>query len=356
MKTPTPQDAALEAEARAEEIALQRIDEAAAVPRPTSIGSTYLELESEELELEQPEQFAALGIETARPSRAEAAGLTLAAEAQKRLLDGHLQILAAAEERLIATTLALSPHRRRAPKAKRWHYLAKTAFLCGDLAGVASAAIWLGEYPEIALVMAVAAAAATVTAGLSGAEVRDLRSRERRARAPESLSEAERPFAPLFTAPDTGWRFVKALLWVSVAVAATIALAVFALRASIEDPLAGAVFGGIAAAVAAASWIESYMYADEVADLIESAEADYARARDRHQQLAEASAWRRREEVLAEAELVTVENQHRGEAARHHLRALRFLALRRNPQVVGHGPAAEPTAIGQTTRRGGGAQ
>ncbi|WP_415137464.1 hypothetical protein [Microbacterium sp.] len=349
-------DAALQSEAEAAEVALQRIDEAAAVPRPSSIGSTYLELEREELELEQPEQFTALGIETARPLRAEAAGLALAAEAGRRLLDGHLPILTAAEERLVATTVVLSPHRRRAPKAKRWHYLAKTAFLCGDLAGVASAAIWLGEYPEIAVVMAIAAAAATVTAGLSGAEVRDLRARERRARPLDTLTEQERPFAPLFTAPDTGWPFVKALLWVSGAVASMIAVSVFALRASIEDPLAGAVFGGIAMAVAAASWIESYMYADEAADLIETAEADYARALARHQQLAGASAWRHRETVLAEAESVTAEHDHRGEAARRHLRALRFGVLRRNPQVVGHGPAAEHTAIGQTTRRGGGAQ
>lgn len=70
-----PMMAAAEAETRAEQINLQRIDEASAVPRPVNIGVTYSELENEALEDEQPEQFAAAGIEASRPTEAEAAGL-----------------------------------------------------------------------------------------------------------------------------------------------------------------------------------------------------------------------------------------------------------------------------------------
>jgi hypothetical protein len=223
----------------------------------------------------------------------------------------------------------------------------------GDIAGIASAAIMLGEIPGIALIMATSAAAATVAAGLSGTEVRDVRSRERRARPADQLAEVPPPFRHLFQAPDTGWPFVRAVCWVSVSVAAVIACAIFALRASVDDPLVGAVFGGIAASIAAASWIESYMYADDIADLIAHSEADYLREVDRHTALADADVWRRREEAATQAESIIREHERRGAAARLHLTSLRYGILRRNPQIVGHGLPSEPVASHQTARRGG---
>ncbi|MDL9980095.1 hypothetical protein [Microbacterium candidum] len=354
MRTPNdPMVAALEAESRAEQIALPRIDEAAAVPRPASIGTTYAELENEALEDEQPKLFAASGTELSRTPNAEAAGLAPAAEAGQRLADGHVPILEATERRVVAITDALASYRRRPPKAARWHYATKSALLIGDVTGIAGAAIWMGEVPVMAVIMAISAATAAVTAGLSGAEVRDVRNRERRARPAEDLAQAQQPFAHLFRAPDRGWPFVKALVWVSVAVAATIATGIFALRATIDDPVVGLVFGGFAAAIAAASWIESYMYADDIADLLDNTRADYEREILRHQTLGASTPWRRREEALVEAESITTEHSYRGEAAQSHLKAMRFGILRRNPQVVGHAPAAESPATHQTARRGG---
>lgn len=353
VKNLDPVATALEAEAQAEQIALQPIDTAAAVARPTSIGDTWVELERQPLEDEQPPLFDASGLEAAREPTKQAAGLAPAATGAQRLRDGHLPILEAAEERYIRASDALGSFRRRPPKAKLPHYLTKAGLLAGDLTTLAGSFIWLGEEPALATVMALSAAVATVTAGLSGTEVRDVRNRERRARPSEELTEKQQPFAHLFEAPDRGWRFVKALSWVSVSAAGTIATAIFALRASLEDPLVGLVFGGIAAAIAAASWIESYMYADDIADLLDGTEADYQREFTRHEKLAGSQPWRLREEALVEANSLTTEHTKRGEAARHHLRSLRFGILRRNPQVVGHGPAAEPTMIGQTTRRGG---
>lgn len=146
---------------------------------------------------------------------------------------------------------------------------------------------------------------------------------------------------------------MRALLWVSGAVAGTVACAIFALRASIEDPLVGLVFGGIAAAIAAASWIESFCYADAVADLIDNAEADHTRETARHQKLAASSALKGREQALAMSASIQTERDHRGTAAGHHMQALHYGILRRNPQMAGNGPSAEPTVIGQTARRGG---
>jgi len=354
--TRDPATAALEAEALAEQIALQPVDEANALARPNGIGETYLELERQSLEDEQPPLFDATGLEAAREAAKEAAGLAPAASAAQRLLDGHAPLLHATQARSLQARDALVAFRRRAPGAYKWHLLTKAGLLVGDITTLAGSFIWLGEEPALATVMAVSAAVATVTAGLSGAEVRDARNRARRARPSEALTEGQRGYAHLFEAPDPGWPFVRALAWVSVCVAGVIAAAIFALRSSIEDPLVGLVFGGIAAAIAAASWIESYMYADDIADLLDATDKDYRVELARAQQLASAPAWQRREQALIDADSITREHHARGEAARLHLRALRFGILRRNPQIVGHGYASEPTAIGQTTRRGGGAK
>lgn len=351
-----PESVALHVEAQAEQIALQPVDEACAVSRPDTIGETYVEMERCALEDEQPPLFHAAGLDASRTPAKEAAGLKPAASAAERLVEGHLPILKAAEERHTQAHDALGALRSRAPGAAKWHYLAKTGLLIGDVTTLAGSFIWLGEEPVLATVMAVSAAVATVTAGLSGREVRDIRNRARRALASEELAPALQEYGHLFKHPDKGWSFVKALSWVSVAVASTIAASIFALRASLEDPLVGLVFGGIAAAIAAASWIESYMYADDISDVLDTTEKDYQRELARHERLAASAPWRIREEAVVEADSIVEEHEKRGEAAEHHLRSLRYGILRRNPHVVGHGPAAEPTAIGQTTRRSGGAK
>lgn len=351
-----PLAGASEADARAEQIALPRVDEAGATPQPDSVAKLWVSPEYDELTLEQHELHEATADELARGADVEAAGLDPAASAASRLVEGHLQLLQAAEARYVDTHDALASFCRRPANSKKWHQLTKAGLLVGDVTTLAGSFIWLGEEPILAAVMAVSAAVATVTAGLSGGEVRDIRNRERRARPPEQLSEKQQPFAHLFEAPDRGWRFVKALSWVSVSVAGTIAAAIFALRATLEDPLVGLVFGGIAAAIAAASWIESYMYTDDVADLLDVTNADYQREVARHNALAASEPWKRREKALIAGKSIRAEHKHRGSAAGHHLQALLNGILRRNPQTAGNGPAADTTAVGQTTRRSGGAK
>ncbi|MCC4907780.1 hypothetical protein [Microbacterium sp. cx-59] len=347
---------ASDADARAEQIALPRVDEAGATPQPDAVAKLWVSPEYDELTAEQHSLHQATAHESALEPEVEAAGLTPAASAAGHILEGHTDVLATVTRSFIAVLAVLTPYRRRPPKAKRWHLLAKAAFLMGDIAGIATAAIWLGEIPAIALVMAISAAAATVTAGLSGGEVRDVRDRVRRSRPIEELSPELLPHAHFFDAPDRGWPFVKALIYVSIAVAGTIACAIFALRASIEDPLVGLVFGGIAAAIAAASWIESFCFADAVADLLDNAEADYQREVSRHQAFAASTPWQRREEALATSASIHAEQLERGTAAGHHMQGLLYGILRRNPQTAGNGPVAETTNIGQTTRRSGGAK
>jgi len=348
-----PASVALEQEAAAQQITLQRVDDAATVVRPTGVKATWVEQEYDELESEQAPLWAASGTEESREAAIEAAGLTPAASAAERLLSGHAAVLEQAETRLIDTTEALAPFRRRPVRSKLWHYAIKGGLLCGDIAGISTAAIWMGEIPAIAIVMSTSAAIATVVAGLTGTEVRDHRAGLRRRREAETLTEKQSAFQHLFTGIDDGKHIVKAMLGVSVAVGSIIAASIFALRATIEGPLVGLVYGGIALAIAAASFIESYMYADEVADQIDHAENDYAKALIRHTKLAASEPWKQREEKTTEATSINSEHSARGKAAQDRLRALKWGILRRNPGVVGHGPAESSQVVGRTARKGG---
>jgi hypothetical protein len=344
---------AQDADAQAESIALQRIDEAGAVARPGQVGQFYVEAEYEHLDAEQTPLWAAEGLVASRGPRISAAGLELSAEVAEELARGQSTLVDDARARYLVTVATLSAFVRRPPKATWWHYATKAGLYIGDGVGLASAALLLGETPLIAAVMAVSVATATVTAGLSGAEVKDLRGRALRRREASELTEGQHEFAHLFAGPDSGWSYVKALIYVCVSIAATLAVTIAVLRGAVDDPIVGVVFGAIAAAVAAASWVDSYMYADEVADLI--ARARHALAREEAQLASRAASqdWRSRARACAEAESLSAEYDQRGAAASEHMQALLPRILRNNPGLAGHGHAVGPTAIGQTTRRGG---
>ncbi len=344
----------IEADIIAESVALQRVDEAGAIARPGTVGRLHIEAEYEELEAEQAPLWAAEGLAAARPAQLVAAGAELAADIEADLTRGQQEVVADARGRYAETVAALSAYVRRPQKATIPHYATKAALFIGDGVGLIAAALWLGEELLVAVIMAVAVAAATVTAGLSGSEVKDLRGRALRRRNPEELSDAQRRYQHLFDGPDSGWRYVKTLVYVCTSVVAALAIAVATLRGIVDDPIVGIVFGAIAAAVAGASWIDSYMYADEVADAIDRER----RVLDREEKMlvrrASSLTWRTRAQARVEADSLIREHEHRGHAASVHMRALLARILRNNPGVAGNGHSNEPTAIGQTPRRNGG--
>lgn len=341
---------ALAQEAVAEEIRLQRIDETAALPRPHDVVETWVEREYDELEAEQSPLWDAEGVSSSRPTQAEAAGLSIAAAGAKRRLEGNEALLQGAESRVLTTTNALAPFRRRPTKAAVWHYLTKSALFSGDTVGISSAAILLGELPLLAVLMSISAAAATITAGLTGAEVRDIRSRKRRLAMADSLTDEQKAFRHLFSPEDEGVRIVKSVVGASLTTALLIAFGILALRSTVEDLLVGVVFGAIAAAIAIASFIESYKYADEIADVIDTVGRDYKRALSLHAKLSRDGSWKRHEELVTEAQSIADENRSRGAAAQDHVRALKWSILRRNPGVAGHGTSEPIVKLGRTRR------
>jgi len=349
-----PNAAAAEQEAAAEQIALQGVDKAAAVAQPDNVANTWVEQEYDELEAEQGPLWAASGIEESRPATMKEAGLKPAASAAEHLLTGHTPVADAAATRVADTTEALAPFRHRPHGTKFFHYAAKGGFLLGDIAGISTAAIWGGEIVLIAIVMSISAAIATVVAGLTGAQIRDLRSARRRARDKDSLTEKQRPFQHLFSGRDLGVGIVRGMVGVSFIVAILVGAAIYALRFTIQGPLVGLVYGCIAVAIAAASFIESYMYADEIADQIDNANHDYEKTLTRHTRLAGNTPWKQHQETAAEATSITAEHAERGKAAKDRIRSLKWGILRRNPGIAGHGPAIESSVVGRTTRKAGG--
>lgn len=356
MRELDPQVGAADADAVAEAVALPRVDEVGAAARPNDVGEFYVEEEYRELAREQTESHAALGEEISRPFEVSAAGLQLAADTDAALTEGQAGLVERARARYAETMEALSPFVRRPPKAELPHYATKAGLFIGEGLGLFGAMLWLGEVEWVAAVMGLSVATATLTAGLSGAEVKDLRGRALRRRDPEDLTDAQSRYPHLFAGPDSGWAYVKAILYVSVSVALTLAVTIGTLRGVVDDPVVGVVFGAIGIAVAGASFLDSYAYADEVADLISRARRTLAAEEKLLGIRARSTAWQQRAAAQAEAVSVGREHEQRGLAAATHMRALLARILRGNVSVAGHGRATEPTVIGQTTRRTGAAK
>jgi len=337
------------AEDVADQILLPQAPEASALPRPGQVDALWVEHEYDALGAEQRPLWEASAQEASRPSLQAAAGARLAADAAERLLGSHQMVVDAAQQRYLDTMAVLAAHRRRAEGTKVWYQLAKTGFLLGDLAGFASAALWLGEEIPIALALALSAAVATIAAGLVGVELRDVRGRRRRHRPADDLTGPERQFAHLFTGDDQGASLLKRIIQVSLATAGMIGIGIGALRATVDDPVVGLVFGGIALAVAGGSFLVSYAGADEIADLIDHAHKDYVEANAAHRQMATDPVWQRHAAAQVDADNAIAEHAHRADAAQHHVKALKWRILRQNPHIAGHGPGTP--AVGRTSRR-----
>lgn len=346
-----PFEVAGDVAATAERITLPTADSAAAVPRPKDVPYTWLEAEYDELAEEQSAHWAsATAAETRKPGMTRA-GLELRARELEHSIAGSRELVDQTQQRFLNAQEVLSPFRRRAVGSKRWYQLAKACIFVGDLAGVATAAIWLGEPIFIAVTLAASAAAATVVAGLVGTEYSDMRRRKLRERTPEDLSPEQHPFAHLFSSADSGADIVKRVLHLSLFTALMIGVGIGALRAAVDDPLVGIIFSGIAFAVAGGSFLVSYAGADEAADLIDLYQADYEFQQQRHFKLATDTSWGKWAQHGVEEASVRDEFTSRGTAATKQMQALKWRILRSNPAVAGHGPRPEDP-VGRTSRKG----
>jgi hypothetical protein len=316
---------------------LREIEAAKAIPRPNGIEKFYLEEAVEKKAAEQPLLWEARGEAEARPWQTKAAASAYTATITSSSVAGQLEVVAAARDRFELTARTLGGYTRRAPGEKLPYYLRWVLILGGDVAGVAGAAILLGETVALGVLQAVASGTAAITSGLLAQEVKDSRLARKREKVPRDLTSDERRFAHLFRGGDSGERIVKVVAVAGVLIGALIAGSIFALRVSTEGSIAGWAFGLLAAAIALASWANVYHYTDEVSDLIDARRADYTRELKRVRKLLKAGDVSDHDSASAHATSIKAEAVSRGLAAEKTVEATAGQLLNEHADVAGHG-------------------
>ncbi|WP_433194325.1 hypothetical protein ACQP1G_37050 [Nocardia sp. CA-107356] len=326
--------------ARAEQTRLVPVGEANAVVRPTSVSDTYLETEYDQLGVEQLREHAAAGEQAARKSAVRATGLDIAREARRKLIEANEQLVTIAGDHYSNVKKLLGPFASRKAGSGMRYLIFLVAFLCGDSVGLLGAFIQYGEIPMLAACQAVSAGAATVTAGMVGAEAKNVKLAAERQLDPDALSEELAPYRALLVGPLAARKFVMAATAVATLIALAVAVGICALRSSIEGQTSGFVFGGLAIAIACGSWVNSYLHADAVADKVELAYKDYRRELRAHGWRSRSWRFARSERAAERARLIRQQHEMHGEAANAKVMAAKHRAMQQSPDVIGHGPAA----------------
>jgi len=283
----------------------------------------------------------ASGVAASRSANTRAAGLGSQADAARAKTACQWPEVEAARQAYTAARDDLDSFSRRRAGDRVRYKVTYWVLLLGDTAGVLGAAVYMGEIPIIAAGQAIAAGVAAVTAGIVGADVRELRlARERAERLeagrvlPEVAVRYPRLFGTVLAEKDTYQQALK----VALAIVLLLGLSVLALRAAIEG-LAGVVFGGLAMATALASFVNCWSFADDVADVVETFRQRLLEALSLHRALADAPQPSAQDAHAAEAASIQSEYEMRGQAKAAGVRALKHEVYRRNPQVFGHGLA-----------------
>lgn len=314
-------------------------------PFPSSIGGTWLAEETAARGQAQKSLFAAEAETEGRGHLQKGAAATVPAGVVRGQLAEARAKTAQAHKTAVATTQVLAPHITTGPHTARLMFWAKCLLILGEMAGITSASINLGDVPALALILALAVAVSGVIGGYAGGELKKTVLAARRATAPDRLPEVLWPFAHLFLNQDaqghTKRHNSRFLIGLAVLLLLAISVGVGTLRTAVQGSAAGQTFFLFAFAVAAASWWVSYLATDDIADLIRSAEKaanDAARAERR---LAS-------DPVIATVAVSEVttgslgrEMDSRGQAAVSSLMAAQYRAYTFNPGVVGAGPAAD---------------
>jgi hypothetical protein len=322
----------------AEDVILKVTDTVDARTRPTEIDEFYVETEYDHRADGQRKLFTALGEEHSSDPQATAAKLAPRAETVGSILESRFEVYKVLLEQRIAAEKALRPFVRRT-SGRLIYYGFMGGFLLGDIAGIGGAQILLGEIPELAIIQAIAAASATVVAGFVGRDLRDIE--RHRYRTPNGeLPDELKPYAHKLRGRHSGEKVTRLMVVLAAVVAIIIGIAIFALRASVNGPLVGMIYGAIAVAIAGGSALNSWAYTDDVADLLNShqkvmkeEEADL----DRRSKDPDVQA-----KLAAEQKAQSIKTQYvdLAAAAEEHMWALKEMILRENPHIAGHGRLA----------------
>lgn len=323
--------------------------EAQAIPRPATVGTFYLEEEFDYRGRQQFDLNVAEGEQAALSTSSLAAGLETARAESLHLVKTNRPMVDTALQHYLKVKGVLSPLAVR-QGSSTGYTLRLWGLLVGDIAGLGGSAVAYGELPALALVQAASAGVATITAGLSGAQMRMLSLAKERRFDEDEISPELRPYLPVLIGAGRSSKFVMAVTAVSAVIALFIAVGIFSLRSGIEGLAAGITFGALAIAIACASWVNSYVHADPVADIIEGARRGYAREQRAHRRLTLSPWLVLAERAIERAKVIRRKHQELGHAAIAYFHALKHQVLSENPSVVGHGYEAAPPAAQRTIK------
>ncbi|WP_280254898.1 hypothetical protein [Nocardia wallacei] len=317
--------------------------EAQAIRRPATVGTFYLEEEFDYRGKQQHDLNVADGEDAALKASSQAAGLEAARTESLYLVKSNRPMVDTALRHYLKVKEVLSPLAVR-HGSSAGYTLRVWGLLVGDIAGLGGAGIAYGELPALALAQAASAGIATITAGLSGGQLRVLVLAKERQFDTDKVSPELRPYLPVLIGAGRSSKFVMAVTAVSAVIALFIAVGIFSLRSGIEGLAAGITFGALAIAIASASWVNSYVHADPVADIIEGARRGYASEQRAHRRLTLSPWLVLAERAIERAKVIRRKHQELGHAAIAYFQALKHQVLSENPSVVGHGYEVAPPA------------
>ena len=333
----------------ADDITIQPVDKASFVARTVDAGDSYVERWGQHRAKEQPFAFDSEGEAAARPFRQVTEANRERAVDQQFLIDQHRPVVEALQATYLTMVSVIGPYARRSRKEKAFYYVRMALLMLADVVGISGGAIMLGELPVLAILQGLGAGVAAITSGLLGGEIKDARMARRRTRDPETLSDDERKYAAFFSGADSGEFLMKAMVYGGLSIAAWLGFAVVMLRLPTQGADAGIAFSFLAVAVALASWVNSYCYADEAADMIERVALDAQHSGEHLLVLAAKPARALVAENQAAAKSIRREHRKAGKAAAQRVWAETYGVLVRHPGVVGHGW----TKTGVSARKGG---
>lgn len=329
----------------AEEIEVERPSEQAGMTLRPSRAKSYIEREFDRYGEESYINRQADGLAAARSARQDAAAVTLAAELAEAQARDNVARLRQAEADRDHAHRWLGHFARRPKHGHALYYLFLALLGLGDAVAVTGASLMWGEPWVLAIGQGLASGAAAVAAGWVGGDVRHRRDAVARAQLAaegELSSEVCERYPALFAPVPDERDTYRLALTIALLVVVCLGSAIFALRAAVEGSLlAGVIFGGLAVATCLASFVNAWVHADRIADLLERYDGATRHTERQHVRLAQAPAPAQRNRAVAEADSIEREHRLRGEAVREGVLALAEGVMRRHPEIFGHAIAPE---------------
>ena len=320
-------------------------DEAIAVARPSAIEKFYIESEHEEAEAEQIANYGEKGENEAREADTKAAALEHEADKADAFSCAAEQDADDARQDELAARRVLGGLVRRPTDWKFMKYTRLLLILLGDIAGVAGAALLLGEEPFNAFMQAISAAVTAVTLGAVGREVRYIVSARWRQKPVDELSDEEQPYAAFFVGSHNGEHLIRLIVLTCAVGIILIGVGIYALRDATEGAAAGIVFGCLALALGLASFYNSFDTSDDVAEMLDNKALVTRKAEEKARLAREAAVIKERAAARREAASIRKANELAGEATAAGVRRHLAQVLGNSPGVAGNGTAREPIDV-----------